>query len=219
MNFKERLLSFEGFADQQRTELCEIMAKHGSDKGRGIHNYSKFYNFLFGDVKNKKLNVFEVGLGTNNVTIPSNMGASYNVGASLYGWEEYFLNSNIFGADVDKGILFNKDRIQTFFVDQLDKKTINDLLDNTLKDIVFDIMIDDGLHQFVANHNFLINSIHKLKTGGVYIIEDVFDEIILKFNDVFTREFCEQHKIKTVRVVKLDHPSNTFDNNLIVILK
>jgi len=147
------------------------------------------------------------------------MGASYNVGASLYGWEEYFLNSNIFGADVDKGILFNKDRIQTFFVDQLDKKTINDLLDNTLKDIVFDIMIDDGLHQFVANHNFLINSIHKLKTDGVYIIEDVFDEIILKFNDVFTREFCEQHKIKTVRVVKLDHPSNTFDNNLIVILK
>lgn len=219
MNFKNKVLDFNGFDNQERTDLCEIMARHGSDKGRGIHNYSKFYNFLFDDIKDEHLNIFEVGLGTNNVNVPSNMGASYNVGASLYGWEEYFKNSKIFGADVDKDILFNKGRIQTFFVDQLDKKTINNLLDVTLKEIEFDIIIDDGLHQFVANNNFLINSIHKLKTNGVYIIEDVFDEIISKFNDVFTREFCTQHKIKTVRVVKLAHPTNNFDNNLIVILK
>ncbi len=201
------------------TPLCESMCRHGSDKGRGIHNYTKLYNYIFSDFKEHTLNIFEVGLGTNNIKIESNMGPNYNVGASLYGWEEYFTNSNIYGADVDRDILFNKGRIKTYYIDQLNIKSIKTLLDDTLKDVQFDIIIDDGLHKFEANNNFLLNSIHKLKAGGVYIIEDVYEEIINMFKPIFTNDFFIQNGIKIGRIFQLPHLTNSFDNNLIVLVK
>ena len=104
---KEKLDKFFSVTDfRVTTPLCESMCRHGSDKGRGIHNYTKFYNYIFSESKERELNIFEVGLGTDNTSIESNMGPGYNVGASLYGWEEYFINSKIYGADVDKNILF-----------------------------------------------------------------------------------------------------------------
>jgi SAM-dependent methyltransferase len=220
MIHKDKLDKFFSVTDfNVITPLCESMCRHGSDKGRGIHNYTKFYNYIFSGSKEKELNIFEVGLGTDNTTIESNMGAGYNVGASLYGWEEYFTNSKIYGADVDKNILFNRGRITTYFVDQLDTNSIKSLLDNTLKDIDFDIIIDDGLHKFEANNNFLHNSIHKLKKGGVYIIEDVYEEIINKFKPLLTDEFFQKNNLKTGRIFQLPHPTNSFDNNLIVLVK
>ena len=74
------------------------------------------------------------------------MGTYGKPGASLRMWRDYFYNANIYGADIDKGILFNEDRINTYFVDQLDSETIKSMWNNIgLKD--FDIIIDDGLHE------------------------------------------------------------------------
>ena len=42
----------------------------------------------------------------------------YQPGASLRSWREYFPNAQIFGADVDRSILFNSDRINCCWVDQ-----------------------------------------------------------------------------------------------------
>ena len=56
------------------------------------------------------LNIFEVGLGTNNVDVPSNMGKDGKPGASLRAWRDYFPN-----ADIDTRILFKEDKIQTFY--------------------------------------------------------------------------------------------------------
>jgi len=217
---KEKLDKFFSVTDfRVTTPLCESMCRHGSDKGRGIHNYTKFYNYIFSESKERELNIFEVGLGTDNTSIESNMGPGYNVGASLYGWEEYFINSKIYGADVDKNILFNRGRITTYFIDQLDSNSIKSLLDTTLKDVNFDIIIDDGLHKFEANNNFLQNSIHKLKEGGVFIIEDVYEEIINKFKPLLTDEFFKKNNLKAGRVFQLPHSTNSFDNNLIVLVK
>ena len=49
------------------------------------------------------------------------------------------------------------------------------LWENTLLHENFDIILDDGLHAIEHNKIFFENSIHKLKVGGVYIIEDIFD--------------------------------------------
>ena len=110
--------------------------------------------------------MFELGLGTNNVNVTSNMGTNGRPGASLYGWSEFFPNSKIFGADIDKGILFNTDRIKTFYCDQTNP----------------DIIIEDGLHTYEANVCFLENSIHKLKVNGYYIVEDIIYSDINLFN-------------------------------------
>src|SRR5210317_1288656 len=94
------------FDETKSTLLCEIMGRHGSDKGNinigsSWHNYTTFYYSLFKDLREKQLRVFELGLGTNNVNIPSNMGSEGRPGASHFGWSEFFINSHIFGADID----------------------------------------------------------------------------------------------------------------------
>lgn len=46
------------------------------------------------------------------------MGNNCRPCASIYGWKEFFQNSLIFGADIDKDILINEDRIKTYYCDQ-----------------------------------------------------------------------------------------------------
>ena len=84
------------FDEKTSTPLCEIMGRYGSDKGNW-HNYTTFYHSIFKDLREKKLRIFELGLGTNNVNLPSNMGSCGKPGASLYGWSEYFPHDVISG--------------------------------------------------------------------------------------------------------------------------
>lgn len=100
------------------TSLCEIMGRYGSDKGhiditKSHHNYTTYYYHIFNPIRTEKLRVFELGLGTNNPNLPSNMGVNGKPGASVYGWREFFPHSDIFGADIDTDILFSADRIRT----------------------------------------------------------------------------------------------------------
>jgi len=203
-----------------KTELCDIMTKYGSDKGVGPHNYTILYFELFKDIRNNNLNVFELGLGTNNTDVPSNMGPSGKPGASLRGWKEFFPNSDIYGADIDKRILFNEDRIETFYCDQLDPKVISDMWTNDhLNELLFDVIIEDGLHEFNANLSFLENSLHKLNEKGIYICED------LKLHTVeLFRSKLDELKLKypnhDFELVILENPQNHYnDNNLLIIKK
>jgi hypothetical protein len=210
------------FDEKTYTPLCEIMGRNKSDKGNininnAWHNYTTFYYSIFKNLQNEKLRIFELGLGTNNINIPSNMGTNGRPGASLYGWKEFFPNSLIYGADIDKDILFNTEKIKTFYCDQTKPDVIqkmwsdnNDLCDN------FDIIIEDGLHTFNANVCFFENSIHKLKSNGYYIIEDILlDEIPLFINKI--NEWKELYKNLTFTLLKIPSQCNPYDNNLIII--
>jgi hypothetical protein len=203
-----------------KTELCEIMTKYGSDKGNGPHNYTIFYYELFKNKKNESLNIFELGLGTNNTDVPSNMGKNGKPGASLRGWRDFFINSNIYGADIDKRILFNENRIKTFYCDQKNEKIIKEMWNNEeLKDLLFDIIIEDGLHEFQANLKFLTNTLYKLKLGGYYICEDLLPQTIIDFENEFNnlnRTFSNF----SFEIIKLENSNNRYnDNNLLVIKK
>jgi len=159
----------EGLNYFQKDNLTTIMNKYGSDKGNGHHNYTLFYETLF--KRHEKLSLFELGIGTNNINVPSNMGINGKPGASLYAWREYFPNAMIYGADIDKNILFESNRIKTFYCNQTDKEIIKNMWDSIPEQ--FDLIIEDGLHTFEANVCFFENSIHKLKKNGYYIIEDI----------------------------------------------
>lgn len=169
-----------------RTELCDIMAAHRSDKGSG-HNYSLLYHFLFRHRRSEVTDLFELGIGTNFVDVPSSMGRHGTPGASLRAWRDYFPHAQIVGADVDQRIMFSDDRIATYYVDQRSKEAIDALWEN-FPARSFDIMIDDGLHEFEANAIFLKNSLHKLRQNGFYIIEDIGinEQNLKKFHDFFT---------------------------------
>ena len=211
------------FEVSESTPLCEIMGRHGSDKGSGDilnswHNYTTLYHSLFKEIRRKPLRVFELGLGTNNVTLASNMGADGKPGASLRGWREYFPNAAVFGADIDRDILFEEERIKTFFCDQTKPDIIAALWDNPeLKD-GFDVMIDDGLHAFAANLCFLENSLHKLNLDGYYIIEDVLVTEIHLFNAAVD-ELRVKYPDISFDLLRIPSARNRLDNNVIIINK
>lgn len=208
---------------KKNTPLCEIMGRHRSDKGSinielSWHNYTTFYYSIFKDLRDKQLRVFELGLGTNNVNIKSNMGSEGRPGASLFGWSEIFPNSHIFGGDIDTDILFNTDKIKTFYCDQTNPEIIKkmwiepDLQDN------FDIIIEDGLHTFNANVCFFENSIHKLKPNGYFIIEDINKNEECLFNNKI-KYWESQYKDCLFTLLKIPSSCNHNDNTLLVVIK
>jgi hypothetical protein len=163
------------------TELCLIMKNEGSDKGGGWHNYTEQYFKLFNHFRDKPINFFEMGLGTNFLDIKSNMGVNGVPGASLRGWKTFFTNANVYGADIDTRILFTEPQIQTFYCDQTDESSVKELFNISMGGVLFDVIIDDGLHEYQANKNLLIHSFKYLKSGGYYIIEDLLPETIKYF--------------------------------------
>ena len=203
------------------SELCE---KYGSDKGFinlnidkkpynwHPHTYSTYYHSIFNLSRQNIKYVFECGLGTNNPNLKSNMTENGIPGASLRVWRDYFFNAQIYGGDIDKEILFEEDRIKTFYLDQLDSNSIKSMWE-TIEVEDFDIIIDDGLHEPEANYNFFINSFHKLKKNGVFVIEDVSNMYL-----VYLQNKLKDYDIDIV--VGFTKTKKVYgDNNLIIIRK
>lgn len=198
------------------TPLCSLMDNYGSDKGprKGDtthHTYTEVYHELFNTMSTQTLNVFEMGIGTNNTNIPSNMGVNGRPGASLRGWRDYFPQSTIYGADIDKNVLFEEDRIHTVFCDQLNPFIIRSMW-KSLPDM--DVIIDDGLHTFDANVAFFENSLHKLKPRGIYVIEDINHNDIPRFRNKIEewKKVCTSHTF-TLKILSGGNPS---DNNMLI---
>jgi hypothetical protein len=211
------------FDETIATPLCSIMGHHKSDKGHvdiksSWHNYTTVYYSLFKDMQDQPLRLFELGLGTNNPAIPSNMGVGGRPGASLYGWSEFFPFSTIYGADIDREILFQTDRIKTFFCDQTNPTIIQSLWNQPELEEAFDIIIEDGLHTFEANVCFFENSIHKVKPNGYYIIEDIlFSEMQLFLAKI--EEWKTRFPSCSFDMIAIPSTRNPYDNNLLVIRK
>lgn len=201
------------------SELCEIMNRHGSDKGSGHHNYTKVYDILFKDRRGLEINILEIGIGTMNPLIKSSMAGTpggYNPGSSLRGWNEYFNKSIIYGCDIDRNILFQKDRIKTFYMDQCNEDSVNDCISMNIN---YDIIIDDGLHYFPVNFKVMTQLYSILNPGGIYVIEDIehsqYDPNCT--TSVFMKSILE--KGDSWEYLQIPNPRNTNDNNLFIVHK
>jgi len=204
-------------------EIAQLCDLYGSDKGEiksqghpyawPSHTYADYYSQLFSHCRNNITTVFECGLGTNNPELLSSMGIHGKPGASLRVWRDYFPNAIIYGADIDKDVLFEEERIKTFYMDQLNPKSIKDYWEMVGEDN-FDFMLDDGLHTFEAGSSLFNNSIGKLSKLGTYVIEDVLFEDLCRYKDFF------RNSPYAVNYVVLNRPNLPLrDNNLVVIRK
>jgi hypothetical protein len=203
--------------------LAALCDEYGSDKGEiestghpyhwPSHTYADFYSLLFGHRRHQIRSVFECGIGTNDPSLASSMGRKGKPGASLRVWQDYFPNARIIGADIDKSILFEDDRISTHYVDQTEPNSVRQLWDS-LDTESFDLMIDDGLHIFTAGICLFENAIHKLATGGVYVIEDVMPSDLVKYQHYFSDK---QYNVQFVNLTRarILHTNN----NLVVVSK
>ena len=196
------------------TELKELMNFYGSDKG-GItnhHNFANYYSKIFYNQRDKIRNFLEIGLGTNNVNLASNMGKDGKPLASLRAWRDYFKNAQIYGADIDKAILKDEERIKTFYVDQTNPESVKELFKN-IGVKKFDIILEDGLHEYNANICCFENSIEFLDDQGIYIIEDIYYKDQEKFINYFSKTSYN------FSIIDIFHNKNIANNCILVIKK
>jgi hypothetical protein len=170
--------------------LNEIIDWYGSDKN--LSGYTPYYIEIFESIREKQIDLLEIGIGTIISSAPSSMAntsiKNYKPGASLRSWQEYFPNAKIFGGDIQLDTQFEEDRIKTFLFDSTKKNECDD----TLNDMVFDIIIDDGWHAPYAQLDTFNNLFSRVKSGGYYIIEDIelggnsplFGELEKKLNGI-----------------------------------
>jgi hypothetical protein len=154
--------------------LSRVFTQYGSDKS-STHDYHRLYSEVFtraGPIKN----LLEIGMGTNNTSIPSNMGIGGKPGASLRAFRDVLPDANIFGADIDSSIMFHDDRIVTLVADQTEPEALAALGKKIIGDL--DVIIDDGVHAPHANLLVLEFALQKLRRGGWLVIEDIRAEAV-----------------------------------------
>lgn len=124
------------------------------------HSYiQNFYESEFSRYKNKKINFLEIGIMS---------------GGCFLLWKEYFKKANrLIGVDCTDEFLHPKckqiEGVEFIFDNAYDSEFSKSLPD-------FDIIIDDGSHEFKDQVKFLELYLPKLKSGGVLIVEDVAKE-------------------------------------------
>jgi len=165
-------LKLEKFQEKDVYELGELFRSHGSDKS-SVHNYHIVYGAILsklGDLPK----ILEIGLGSNNTEIPSNMGAHGTPGASIRAFSEFRPRSVIDGADIDCSIEI--EGVAVFEIDQTKLESFNVLQEKGLDE--YDLIIDDGLHSPDANLNTLNFALDKVSPSGAIVIEDIRPEAV-----------------------------------------
>lgn len=156
--------------------LGELFIYHGSDKA----SHDRSYHLLYGPILKRLAKpsvIVEIGLGTNNINVASNMGAGGKPGASLRAFHDFHPESKVYGGDIDTGILFNEPGIETFEIDQTDPASVERFI--SLLPSPCDLFIDDGLHSTHANLNSLYFGLMAVKPGGWVVIEDIGEPAVV----------------------------------------
>ena len=139
LNIKSKIINSNIFSEgNKRAEFSSKIKKlfnfYGSDKAKH-HDYHLIYSSIF--LNNSKVKkILEIGMGTNDENLLSNMGINGKPGASLMAFRDFFKNAKIYGADIDKNILFKDHRIKTSYVDQTSEASLRKLLRNLEKTLI-----------------------------------------------------------------------------------
>src|SRR3954471_10641143 len=98
------------------TQLCDLSAKYGTDKGHP-HRYTPIYYAYLEPIRDNVKKVLEIGICTTR-DIPNG-----RTGASLFMWEEFFPKADIYGIDIDPASMVHTGRIMSAIANQGDPKS------------------------------------------------------------------------------------------------
>lgn len=203
----------------------ELVKKYGTDKT--LSGYTQTYESLFLSIKDKATSILEIGLGTQDPSIPSsfvgngNLFEHYKQGGSLRVWRDYFPNAEIYGVDIAEDCMFEEERITTFLFDSSN----DDDCKQQLKNLKFDIIIDDGNHDPKYQIKTLRNLFPQLKNNGFYIIEDIggysgTEELLVDYIEEFN-ELTNGHEVinkgNHIVIQKLKNPIKVVNRDLTIV--
>ncbi len=142
--------------------LAEIGRIHRTDKVDQNHtfnglSYLDIYEKYLHEFRDKYVSILEIGVRNAE---------------SLRTWKSYFKNGKVFGIDIDPSCKsLEEKRIKIEIGSQDDINFLQRCFEGEAE---FDIIIDDGSHvnsMTIASFEYLFNN--RLKSGGIYIIEDL----------------------------------------------
>lgn len=143
-----------------QNNLTKLALIHKTDKF-GNHKYTPHYQKHFKQYRYKKIKLLEIGVGGYDNPLSG--------GNSLRMWKNYFPFGKIFSIDIVDKSFHEVKRIKIFKGSQIDEIFLESVLLETGE---LDIIIDDGSHineQVIKSFQIFFP---KLKTGGIYVIED-----------------------------------------------
>jgi hypothetical protein len=143
------------------SELDQLAIRYGTDKSSQWHDYAKRYEKYFAPYKDRSIKFLEIGLA---------------MGYSAHMWEHYFSKAQLHFIESDKKFLdiyqsLDSSRSHCYLLDQANENDLLHFINHVGGE--FDIILDDGGHQMdqqIISFRMLFPT---LKSGGMYIIEDL----------------------------------------------
>lgn len=130
------------------------------------HGFIDIYEPYFNSMSNIN-NILEIGV---------------YFGGSLQYLSNKFKESNIYGIDIENKKEYETDKIKTFICDQGKREDLENFINITNVD--FDIIIDDGGHTMKQQQISLGILFKKIKSGGIYILEDLHTSRLENFGTI-----------------------------------
>jgi Methyltransferase domain len=149
----------------ETTDLCQLAARHDTDKGTG---YTAVYDRLLSHVREQRLRMLEIGL--------------YN-GGSLRMWRDYLPNAVLHGIDIDPRTLAYQEEVPNSQVRLVDQGS-PEALDRFVAELGgnYDFILDDGGHTMVQQIVSFEVLWPQVMPGGVYAIEDLGTSYYVEYN-------------------------------------
>ena len=152
------------------TNLTDLADRFGSDKGVAKHRYTELYHMLFHPYRDQPITFLELGLlnGGPEDGIPADRKTDDL--PSIRMWLEFFPKAMIHGLDVSDFAWFKHDR---FAFHRCDMDRRENIKATRAAMPEFDIILDDASHASHHQQNAFLELFPRLKSGGLYIIENL----------------------------------------------
>lgn len=150
--------------------LTDLADKYGSDKGSRRHRYSELYQMLFLPFRERKIEFLEMGLLIGGPEQGFDASRVTEDLPSIRMWLEFFRKAQIHGLDVSDFSWFKDDRFTFHQCDMDDRANITAAAQNMPE---LDIVVDDASHASHHQQFGFMELFPQVKSGGLYIIEDL----------------------------------------------
>jgi hypothetical protein len=144
----------------EKKSLHQIGIETGTDKA-GYHNFCQLYDNHLNKFRNSEIKLLEVGILKQS---------------SIKMWREYFQLGTIHGIDIEK----INPTIQNVTYHKVDTDNCDELINFSKSESNWDIIIDDGGHTMRQQQNALKILWPHLKSGGVFVMEDLHTSFMTK---------------------------------------
>ena len=131
------------------------------------YNYEYLYGIHLGPYRNKIINFLAIGIDCEENPTNENSGKTIDI------WRQYLPNAELYGLEKNSmcANIFKNKMKDIFIGDQSDLNLLYSIGQEVGE---FDVIVDDGGHSRKQQINSFIGLWPFLKSGGIYIVEDMY---------------------------------------------